>query len=615
MQTWHKIICTYFLVSVLTCDIAFAQKAPSKTDSTQVYQHIESFPVNHKFTRYFYRLFFKPVSASSLKKTAKKKQYLKLNHKPYSDFEGKTIRKITIETLDPFGYSIADTIDKTRHFLANTANSLHVKSQLKTISNLLLISENKPFDSLLVKESERLVRSRDFVRDVSFLFTVTSKDSDSVDIFIRELDNWSIVPTVAFSSSQTAITLTDRNLAGLGHETKIAYSWGQTTGNYAFAFNYFVPNISNSYITSTLQFATDESGNFIRGIAIDRSFFSPFTKWAGGVNFSWQLRHYYIQTNDFIPVQQPFRFNTQDYWAGKSSQLFKGNTQYERTTNFISALRYIRIRYLEKPVEMYDPQQYFTDEDFYLTSIGISTRNFVQDKYIFKFGLTEDVPVGKAYSLTAGYQVKNNAGRFYLGMRVSSGNYFRWGYLSFNGEYGTFLHASHAEQGVITIGLNYFTGLAEIGRWKFRQFVKPQIIIGLNRFAFDSLTLNNNSGIGGFKNTSLSGNSCLLLTVQTQSYAPWNFIGFRFAPYLTFSIGMLGDAETGFKNSNIYSLLGIGVLIKNEHLVINTFQVSIAYYSLIPGKGQNVFRINSFRTTDFGFRDFEIGRPAAVLYQ
>ncbi len=78
---------------------------------------------------------------------------------------------------------------------------------------------------------------------------------------------------------------------------------------------------------------------------------------------------------------------------------------------------------------------------------------------------------------------------------------------------------------------------------------------------------------------------------------------------------MLSDAETGFKNSRVYSQISLGVLIKNENLIFNPFQISISFYPLIPGTGQNVFRMNSFKTTDFGFRDFEIGKPGQMMYQ
>ena len=52
------------------------------------------------------------------------------------------------------------------------------------------------------------------------------------------------------------------------------------------------------------------------------------------------------------------------------------------------------------------PLHIYSGEDFYLGEIGISARKYVQDRYIFKFGVIEDVPVGKVYELTGGYQVK-----------------------------------------------------------------------------------------------------------------------------------------------------------------------------------------------------------------
>jgi len=65
----------------------------------------------------------------------------------------------------------------------------------------------------------------------------------------------------------------------------------------------------------------------------------------------------------------------------------------------------------------------------------------------------------------------------------------------------------------------------------------------------------------------------------------------------------------------LYSQIGIGVLIKNESLILNTFQLSIAFYPSIPGKGLNVFKPDVFKTTDFGFRDFVIGKPGIVAFQ
>lgn len=612
---FFKSLTILVFVFISTNDFSFAQQKPVVKDSTKIYSEIESFSKRGKFTKFMYSLIFKPVAPISHQKKGKKKVYKKLIQKPYNTFEGKIIRHINIETLDPFGYSIGDSIYRSPNLLSKAGNELHVKSQRITIRNLLLIHQNQVFDSLLVKESERLVRSQRYIRDVSFFVKAAAKGSDSVDIFIRELDIWSITPKGSVSASSSTINLADKNFLGLGHELQGDFTRNYAEGFNAYHTNYSIPNIKNSYVRGTIHFGKEGDRNFNRSFSIDRPFFSTFARWAAGVNFTQQF------FNDSVPADNlnlgilRYKFNAQDYWVGNAIQLWKGNTEYVRTTNFISTLRFLRVHYLEKPSEIFDTQHRFTDENFYLASMGVSTRRYVQDKYIFKFGIPEDVPVGKVFSLTGGYQEKSQTGRAYLGARVSMGSYYPWGYLSTNFEYGTFIRASRFEEGVFTAGANYFTGLIEMGKWKFRQFVKPEITIGFNRFASDSLTLNDGYGLDGFHSTKLQGTSRLLLTLQTQAYAPWNFIGFRFGPFFSYSFGLLGDDVQGFRKSKVYSKIGVGILIKNENLVFNAFQITLSFYPIIPGNGENVFKINSFSTADFGFRDFEIGKPSPVVFR
>ena len=78
---------------------------------------------------------------------------------------------------------------------------------------------------------------------------------------------------------------------------------------------------------------------------------------------------------------------------------------------------------------------------------------------------------------------------------------------------------------------------------------------------------------------------------------------------------MLKDNETGFHKSRVYSQLGIGLLIKNEHLVFNVFQVSLSFYPIIPGRGNNILKVNSLKSTDFGLRDFGISKPSPLSYK
>ncbi len=615
MQAYIKNIFLLFIISFSIIDLAFAQQTPAKANSTSLYKNIEAYSRQSRFKTFIYRSVFKPATAETKNKAVKRKTYKNLVQKPYSIFEGKIIRNIEVVTFDPFGYSVGDTTVGEQNFLRRAGNGMHIKTRGITIRNLLLFHKNQVFSSLLVKESERLIRAQKYVHDVAFSVLATGEDSDSVDVFIRVSDKWSIMPTGTITPSKVFAGIADNNFLGLGHEFKNTFSKNFNTGINSFNTDYFIPNIRNTYINTRLHYSFDGSGNYTRGLAVDRPFFSPLASWAAGVIIVSQVKEDTLDAinPEFVPYN--LQFNTQDLWAGKAIEIFKSGREKELITNLVFTARYLRIRYSEKPLVQNDPFHIYSDEDFYLGSIGITSRKYVQDKYIFKFGIIEDVPAGKVYSLTAGYQVKENSRRLYLGIRLSSGNYFKWGYLSSNLEYGTFINGSQSEQGIFTAGINYSTVLFEIGKWKFRQFVKPQVTVGINWFPYDSLTLNDGYGLDGFKSPVLSGTKRLLLTLQTQSYAPWRLLGFRFGPYLNCSFGMIGDDSGGLKRSKVYSQVGIGVLIKNDNLVINTFQISVSFYPLIPGIGNNVFKMNSIKTSDFGFRDFEIGKPGQIIYQ
>ena len=574
-----------------------------------MYRDIETYSKKGTVTKFVHSLVFKPVASPSSKKKRPKPP-----QPAYRTFEGKIIRNINIVTLDPFGYSVKDTAVIPQNIFYKTGNKLHIKTQRSTINNIVLIRQNALFDSLLIKESERLIRAQNYIAEVTFFVVPVGKSTDSVDLFIRELDKWSIIPDGALSTARTSIGFTENNFIGFGHGFQNKYTWNYSNGKRAFATNYSVPNIRNSYISAALRYNIDEHDNYGASLTIERPFYSPLARWAAGLNIA---RQFQADTSaDTAPGQarQNLKFNTQDCWAGKAMRILKGTTEDERTTNAIIAARYLRIRYLEMPDETHDSLHRYSNEDFYLSGIGISARKYFRDTYIYNFGIIEDVPVGRVYGITGGYQIRNNAGRLYLGARISFGDYNEWGYLSSTFEYGTFFRGSFLQQGVFSADASFFSNLLKIGNWRIRQFIKPQVTLGTNRFSYDSLTINNENGIRGFNGT-VRGTKKIVVTLQTQSYAPWNVAGFRFGPFLNYSLGVLGNATSGFKNSHVYSQLGIGALIKNEYLVLSNFQLSIAYYPSIPGNGYNIFKLNSYSTTDFGFRDFTFGKPEIVAFQ
>ncbi|CAM3605328.1 hypothetical protein O8E88_002316 [Flavobacterium psychrophilum] len=602
----------YLLVLIIICNyqLSFTQEIPVKKDSSKVYRDIEKYSKKRNFTQFIYKLIFEPVA----KQKTRKSSYQKLKQVNYALFEGKIIRNIKITTLDPFGYSDVDSTQIPKTFLYKSGNVLHPKTKNLAIRNLLLIYKNKPLDSLLIKESERLIRSQRYISSVTSHIELVAQDS--VDVSIRVLDSWSLIPDFSVSTSKYNFYLTEKNFLGTGHEFSNSYTKSLTGNQNGYSTNYFIPTIRNTFISTRLGYNIDLDGNYAKSINVARPFYSPYARWGAGVTIGQNLNKIVGLNVNQIEEVQNAKYNYQDYWAGHSYQIFKGNSEYNRGTNFITSARYFHKNYIDKPYNNPDSLNIYSPEKLYLISFGISSRKFTQDKYIFNFNVTEDVASGFVYNITTGYQKKYEKYQFYTGARISIGSYFEFGYLSGNIEYGTFIDDGKTNQSTSSLKFVYFTNIQEIGKWKLRQFIKPQIIIGNNRLDSntDKLTLNGATGITGFNSETLFGTKKLLITFQTQGYSPWRLFGFRLNPYFSYTAGILGNAAIGFKRSKVYSQIGLGIIVSNDYLVFSSFQFSFSFYPNIPD-GNSIFKTNSISTSDFGLQGFEITKPVLVDYQ
>ncbi len=596
------------LLLLLSFEQVFSQVKVPKKDSTEVYKNIAAYSKKHKFTNLMHKWIFRPINPKKNKKRVIPISYQKI--------EGKIIREINIITLDPFGYSEIDTTKKANNWAEKNGNSIHIKTKKIAIRNLLLFRKNKPLDSLLVKESLRLIRSQRYISRVAITTNLVAKNSDSVDVTIRVLDSWSLLPRLAVSNSKFAFQFNERNFFGSGHTFNTRIQKRYEDGKNAYRLEYIVPNINNTFIETKLNYFKNLDDNYVKELSINRPFYSPFAKWAGGINWNQQFRADSLQDVNLVYAKQNFKYNTQDYWLGRAFKISSGNDENERVTNLIFSGRFLNVKYVETPTIAYDSDRFYSSEHFFLSGIGISTRKYVEDKYIFRNGIIEDVPIGKIFGFTGGYQYKNQNGRFYLGSQMSFGNYFKFGFLSLNFELGTFFNHSVTEQTAFTFQANYFTNLIDLGKWKLRQFVKPQLTIGINRLNYvgDQLSINEEYGISGF-NSAVYGDQKAMLTFQTQTYSPWKLLGFRLNPYANLTLAMLANKEIRLIKSPIFSKIGLGVIINNDFLVFQTFQISIAYYPSIPGNGSNVLKTNTFETSDFGFQDFGLDKPRTVIYK
>ena len=591
---------------------AFAQVKENVKDSAKIYQDIHDRSQKSKFNKLVYKLLFRPSALSSDVPVSKKNNYNEgiIANKA----SGKVIRKITIETFDPFGFSIKNDAKVPRNGVDRFGNSIHIKTKEFTIRNLLLFKKNDRCDSLLLKETERLIRSQRYVREVTVLPVLLESSSDSIDVKIRVLDSWSLIPNGSLSATQSSVKVTERNILGFGHQISGEISNKFGTNDQSRYAQYSVSNIKSSFIRLDLAYAKEFNMDNKRSVIITRPFYSVVAKNAGGIELENRRITEFFPVSDSI-VGIPTKFEFVEYWYGRAFKINGERTFNQKTTNLIVAFSYNRKAFSSQPSSLFDATRFFSTEKNSLGYLGISRQRFYQDKFIFNYDITEDIPYGENAALVMGYQKKAGRYRLYSGFSFSQGKKYAFGYLSNFVEWGSFFHQGVAEQTAFKLGSNYISPLLYIGKWKLRQFIKPTYIWGNNRDASfkDQLTLNNYYGIDGFNNR-ITGTQKWLVSLQTQTYMPGVWNGFRFSPYVNISMGSLANKNALFDN-RVYSKFSIGVQINNDYLVFNSFQISLSYYPSIPFEGDNLFKTNSFENTDLTITDFQLGKPAYIRYE
>ena len=112
-----------------------------------------------------------------------------------------------------------------------------------------------------------------------------NNSQDSIDVTIRVLDSWTLIPTGSLSSNESSIKLTERNILGFGHLISGNIKNRFDTKETATYAQYSINNIKNSYLRLDLEYAKEFNNDSRRSLNINRPFYSVLTKNAGGFNF------------------------------------------------------------------------------------------------------------------------------------------------------------------------------------------------------------------------------------------------------------------------------------------------------------------------------------------
>ncbi|MFK8297817.1 hypothetical protein ACI76O_04505 [Capnocytophaga cynodegmi] len=586
-----------------------------KKDSTEIqkdkdfYSRVKRYFGKYKLTKNLASFF-----SDSSKKSPTSKQIDKELNLNYVKYQGKIIRKIEVVTLDPFGFDEKDLSKTPQKKMEVYGNTLHIKTRARTVKKQLLFSENKPMDSLLLKESERLLREQNYIRRVIIRPVEISVVSDSVDIQVVALDSWTMFFASDLTDKRGWIRVNEQNLFGLGHEAYVLYrQYFKSFSDNGKGFGYRAKNIQNTHIDLFTSYYRDYENLFSKQLVAERRFYSPYTRWAGKIGYHENRYQEDIFFKDSV-YRPPLRTKIFDVYGGYAIPLKKNSLG--SVNNFVISARYKNLNYAENTPDSLNVDNYFSNEHLLLSKFSLNKTNFVQDRYIFRHGDIEDVNIGHSIFLTLGTLQKNEKLHPYFGLGFSLAKYADKGYYSLNLEAGSLLMKDNVKQSVFKGESIYFSNLFSLGNWHFRQFFKTSFVVGLNRTAHpkDRVSLNEKEGILGFY-SNVYGTRKLILSSQTQSYSPFSWLGFRFNPFFNVDVGFLGKENKPFFKTDIYSKVAIGFYISNDYLMFQSFQFSLCYFPRIPMEGNHIFKITNIQNDDFRLQTFQYRPPNTVIYK
>jgi hypothetical protein len=532
----------------------------------------------------------------------------------FQPFNNKIIRNIHYQQLEVLGQNISDPSEKPDNWFEKLINGLHIKTQTNVIENSILFKPGDQIEPVILADNERLIRRMSNIQDVRIIPQKLGTSNDSVDILVMTKDVMPIgfgVELFDLNKGQTGIW--SKNLLGIGQEIYYYLQWDiKNSPIYGHKLRYRINNIVNTFFSADATYENNwqtESFKFY----LNREFFTPETKYAGGTGYEKNRILTDIYLNDTLFIDQRVDYKLVDLWIGRSVRFMPRKNMLARRTLAITG-RIYNYDYLERPPMVNETNLYsYHSRTTVLLYMGLSSQAFIKSKYLYGFGRPEDIPYGSRINIVGGYEISEFNNRYYAAIQFASGYFFqKFGYLYQNTEYGTFYN-NKIEQGTIKLNTKYFTPLLNShGRYRHRIFTDLSYIRGISRNNDEYVELSTREGVRGLTSQELRGNERIYLNFEYDCYSPHKLFGFRLTYFAFFDAGAISESNN-LPASPIYTGFGGGIKIKNENLVFNTIYIRLGYYPRLPDL-RTVRYYEFYGRPNYEYPSFENKKPEIVKF-
>lgn len=145
------------------------------------------------------------------------------------------------------------------HYLAN---DYHVITSEQAIRDDLLFQTGQRLDPALLNETERLLRSRRYLRHAEVSVSHYCPADNTVKVKVSSWDNWSLLPKISLGheggETKTNLGFAEDNLWGTGNQLMVEYF--SDSERHGYKTRFLSPNISGSHWQTALQYADNSDG-------------------------------------------------------------------------------------------------------------------------------------------------------------------------------------------------------------------------------------------------------------------------------------------------------------------------------------------------------------------
>lgn len=524
----------------------------------------------------------------------------------YIKYSGKRIGKIVIKKLSVFGSDINDPDNFRPNKLESLLNKTHLNTNESIIRKNLLFNEGDTLSPLLLSDNERILRQLPYIDDSRIIVVPVSDSEVNIVVIIKDIYSLGLTADLQ-SFKKGSVSIFDKNILGLGYEFRLEFPFNSDLPDSpGFGLSYNIINIRKSFINLKINYLNG-LGKRAYGFSLSKDLISSTTKYAGGISVQ------EVSTTvdlDTLPKPAPLKYNLQDYWIERSFLISK-----ESVSRIIIGTRYTNNNVFNHPQILPESYHYLQQYRIFLGSVSLSVQKYFKTSMLYAYGRTEDIPYGGLLTITAGKEINEFKKRNYAGFDLSFGKSISTiGYLYTSGGLASFFNGSNTEEGLLTMRASYFSNLVYIGNYKVRNFVKANYTRGFDRYLDEHLFFNPDGVISGFRNDSIGGTQRLTINLESVLFSPRNYYGFRFAFFAFANAVCLFGTNQILKNGDFLSSIGLGIRLRNDNLLLNTFEIRLGFYPNLPLYSKvnyMTFSGEQLLKPD----NFDPGPPSTLLYR